>query len=77
MGLEDQSVAEGVAVVEHFFHMFSAKSRLVCLVTDVTFHVGGTVSQNKVEGVLLQFPLYEAEWAFVIGVYGIIKRDGI
>ena len=77
MCLKDQGIAESVAIVEHFFHMFSAKSRLVCLVTDVTFHVGGTVSQNKVEGVLLQFPLYEAEWAFVIGVYGIIKRDGI
>ena len=77
MCLKDQGIAESVAIVEHFFHMFSAKSRLVCLVTDVTFHVGGTVSQNKVEGVLLQFTFYKAEWAFVIGVYGIIKRDGI
>ena len=33
--------------------------------------------RSEVEGVLLQFTFYKAEWTFVIGVYGIIKRNGI
>jgi hypothetical protein len=75
--LKDQGIAESVAIVEHFFHMFSAKACFVCLITDITFHVRRAVSENEVEGVLLQFTFYKAEWTFVIGVYGIIKRDGI
>ena len=77
MCLKDQGIAESVAIVEHFFHMFSAKACFVCLITDITFHVRRAVSENEVEGVLLQFTFYKAEWTFVIGVYGIIKRDGI
>lgn len=77
MGLEDQGIAEGVAVVKHFFHMFPAESGFVCLITDITFHIRRTVSENEIKGVLLQFPFDEAEWAFIVGVYGIVKWDGI
>lgn len=77
MGLEDQGIAEGVAVVKHFFHMFPAESGLVCLVADIAFHIRRTVAENEIKRVLLQFPFDEAERAFIVGVYGVVKWDGI
>ena len=57
--------------------MYPAKSRLIRLIPDVTFHIRRTVTQYKIQRVLLQFPLNKTERTLVTGIYRIIKWNGI
>ena len=77
MCLENPCVAECVAVVEHFLEMRAAEACLVGHLADVSLHVGSTASEDKVQKVMLNASLDEAERTFVIGIYGIIQGDGI
>ena len=71
-GSDNESIAKGVAVVKHFLEMGTAKARLIGIFADVAFHVGGTVAQDKIQSVSLQFAFYEAERAFILCIYRII-----
>ena len=52
--------------------MYPAKSRLIRLIPDVTFHIRRTVSQHKIQRVLLQFPFNKTERTLVTGIYRIM-----
>ena len=77
MGLEDPGVSEGVAVVEHLLKMCAAEPGLVGHLTHIGFHVGSCAAQTKVQEVLFDISFYETERTFIVGVDGVVERNGI
>ena len=57
--------------------MHPAKSRLIRLIPDITFHIRRTIPQHKIQRILLQLPFNKTERTLIIGIYRIIKRNGI
>ena len=57
--------------------MYFAETGFISLVTNVTFHIRRTVTKHEIQRILFQFTLNETKGAFIIGIYCVIKRDGV
>ena len=77
MGLEYQSVAQGISVVIELFHVVAAETLPVRGGPHIRFHIAGAVAGNVADGALLGLPLQIAEGALVMGIECLVDGDGV
>ncbi len=77
VGFQDQGAAQAVAVEKHFLVMIFAEACFIGLEPDIVLHIGSAGTQGKIDGVLLQGAVDEAERALVLFTEGIHERDGV
>ena len=76
-GLKNPGITERVAVVIHFLEMGTAEALPISHITDVSFHVGSSMSKDKVKHMVFSSSLYIAEWTFSGIGHGICNRNSV
>ena len=77
MGFQNPGITQSIPIVKHFLEMGATHTLSVCCIPHITFHVGGTGTQHKIQHILLQFTLDHAEGTLVSFIDCIIQRNGI